>query len=184
MPSPDLVTLFVAPLNRLEVTYMVTGALAAGMYGEARLTNDVDLVLALTEGDALRLHAEFDDSAFYVPPIEVIEIERRRSLYGHFNLIHYDTAFRADVYLAGEDPLHAWAFARRERVVVGGEPIWVAPPEYVILRKLQYLRDGASDKHVQDIRAMLRTLAGRIDHDTLLATAQRLGLHAEWERIV
>ncbi len=43
VPTPDLVSLFVEPLNRLGVMYMVTGAVAAIVYGEPRLTNDIDL---------------------------------------------------------------------------------------------------------------------------------------------
>ena len=42
MSSPDLISLFIAPLNRLGVPYMVTGAVAAIIYGEPRLTNDID----------------------------------------------------------------------------------------------------------------------------------------------
>lgn len=32
-----------------------------------------------------------------------------------------------------------------------GEPIWLAPIEYVILRKLKVFREGGSDKHLRDI---------------------------------
>jgi len=177
---PDLISLFVAPLNRLGVPYMVTGSLAAGTYGEARLTNDVDLVIILSAPDVGRFHAEFDESSFYVPPLEAIEAERRRPRHGHFNLIHHDSAYKADVYLAGDDPLHAWAFERRERVLVGAEPVWIAPPEYVIVRKLQYYRDGGSPKHVSDIAAMLMVLGERVDQATLLDRIEENRLGAEW----
>jgi len=30
-----------------------------------------------------------------------------------------------------------------------------APPEYAIVRKLDYYREGHAEKHVRDIRAML-----------------------------
>jgi hypothetical protein len=162
---------------------MVTGALAAGMYGDARLTNDIDLVVRLSEDEAIRLQATFDIAEFYVPPLEVIQIERQRPLHGHFNLIHYDSAFRADVYLVGTDPLHHWALHGRRQVMFDGEPVWTAPPEYVILRKLQYRRDGGSDKHVQDIRAMLRTLGDRLDRETLHAAVRQLGLEEEWAQL-
>lgn len=55
MPSIDLLSLFVAPLDRLGLSYMATGAVAAIIYGDPRLTNDVDLVVELTDGDAERL---------------------------------------------------------------------------------------------------------------------------------
>ncbi len=187
MPSPepdaDLITLFVAPLNRLGATYMVTGAVAAIVYGEPRLTNDIDLVVALAEREVARLEAAFDPSEFYVPPTETLIAEAQRPLGGHFNVIHGATALKADMYVAGADPLHAWAFERRRQIVVAGETIWLAPPEYVMLRKLQYLRDGGSDKHRRDVRAMLRELGDAIDRPALLAHIRQLGLNAEWTSI-
>jgi len=35
------------------------------------------------------------------PPVEVIEIEARRALHGHFNVIHVPTSLKADIYPAG-----------------------------------------------------------------------------------
>ena len=159
---------------------MVTGSLAAGAYGEARLTNDVDLVIILSAADAVRFHQMFDRPTFYVPPLDVIETERRRQRYGHFNVIHHASAYKADVYLAGDDPLHAWAFERREQVVVETEPVWLAPPAYVILRKLQYLRDGGSTKHVADIVGMLTALGDRIDRPALLRQVDEQHLGTAW----
>ena len=34
-------------------------------------------------------------------------------------------------------------------------PVRVAPPEYVILRKLSFYQEGGSEKHVRDIRGVL-----------------------------
>ena len=46
-PAPSLVGLFIAPLNRANIDYVVTGGLAAIVYGHPRLTLDVDLVIRL-----------------------------------------------------------------------------------------------------------------------------------------
>jgi len=70
VPSPDLVSLFVSLLNRLGATYMVTGAIAAIIYGEPRFMNDIDVVLALSRHEARRLPELFDSAAFYLPPAE------------------------------------------------------------------------------------------------------------------
>ena len=51
MPEPELFLLFVRPLNRANIRYMVTGSVAAIFYGEPRLTHDVDLVAFLNEAD-------------------------------------------------------------------------------------------------------------------------------------
>ena len=45
METPDLFSLFVRPLHRSGLRYMVSGSLASVYYGEPRLTLDVDLVV-------------------------------------------------------------------------------------------------------------------------------------------
>jgi hypothetical protein len=55
----------------------------------------------------------------------VIEEERQRSQYGHFNIIHRDTALRADFYVAS-DALHAWAFERRRAEHISGGTVCFA----------------------------------------------------------
>jgi len=181
--APDLVSLFVVPLNTLGISYMVTGAVAAIIYGEPRLTRDLDLVVALGPGDAARLVAAFPGDQFYVPPLEVVEHEGRRPTGGHFNVIHHATTLKADCYAIGTDPLHAWAMDRRVRQDAGGVDVWVAPPEYVIVRKLEWLRDGASWKHLDDIRAMLRVSGSQLDQATLDQWIARLGLEQEWQLV-
>jgi hypothetical protein len=182
--APDLISVFVAPLNALGLTYMVTGAVAAIVYGEPRLTNDIDLVIVLDDATVLQLAGAFDQTAFYVPPMDIMVMEAHRPAHGHFNIIHAATSLKADVYPAGTDPLHAWALARRQEIRVGGESVWIAPIEYVVLRKLEYLRDGASDKHRRDIRAMLREAGDRVDQAALLLEVERRGLTAVWRGVV
>lgn len=177
---PDLLGLFVAPLNELDIPYMVTGAVAAVVYGEPRFTRDLDVVIALDPADAARLAAALPDDAFYVPPVEVIAEEARRPRHGRFNLIHHATALKADCYPAGDDPLHAWAMPRRVRHEVDDLAVWIAPIEYVILRKLEWHRDGGGERHLTDVRAMLRVSGDRLDRDALLDWIGRLGLHEPW----
>jgi hypothetical protein len=79
------------------------------------------------------------------------------------------------VYTIGADPLHRWAIDRRKATTIDGYTVWLAPPEYVALRKLQYFRDGGSEKHLRDVRAMLRQLGPDIDRPFLeTETATRL----------
>ena len=42
MPEPELSLLFIRPLNWLGVRYLFSGSVAAILYGEPRLTHDVD----------------------------------------------------------------------------------------------------------------------------------------------
>ncbi|MEX1258579.1 MAG: nucleotidyl transferase AbiEii/AbiGii toxin family protein [Gemmatimonadota bacterium] len=181
MTDPDLIALFIGPLEETEIPYMVTGGVAAVIYGDPRFTRDIDIVLELRPVDTRRLAAAFGGGDFYVPPEEVLQEESNRSRGGHFNIIHRDTALRADVYLAGNDPLHAWAFVRRRRVTTEGLAIWIAPIEYVILRKLACYRDSRSDRHLRDVAMMLRISRDAVDEAELVRWLTNLDLGGPME---
>jgi hypothetical protein len=180
MPARNPLAPFVDPLERLGLPYCVTGSVAASVYGEPRLTADIDVVLLLGAGDIAALRAAFPEDAYYVPPDETLRLQTARAARGMFNLIHHATQFKADIYVAASDPLHAWALSRRRRISLEGSAMWLAPPEYVILRKLEYLREGGQDKHVRDIRFILAST--EIDRAVLDREVARLGLEAEWQR--
>lgn len=183
MSEGDLFLVFVREFEALGLRYMLTGSVASTLYGEPRVTHDVDVVLALPRAMIRRLVAAFPIERFYCPPEEVLIQEALRRQRGHFNLITHDTGFKADVYLANEDPLHEEALSRRRRLEVEGVGVWVAPPEYVIVRKLEFYREGGSEKHLRDIRAMLSISGELIDVPWLEAWIRRLGLAREWELV-
>jgi len=183
MPEANLFLLFTRRLNTLAVTYMVSGSVAVIVYGEPRLTHDVDLIVVLGREHIARLTAAFPPAEFYCPPVEVIAVEAAREQRGHFNIIHHETGFKADVYLSGRDPLHAWGLARAKRLEVEGEPLVVAPPEYVILRKLEYFREGGSEKHLRDIRSILAISPELIQQTELEQQIAGRGLQEIWKQI-
>ncbi len=183
MPEPDFITVFVSLLNRTGIRYMITGSVACVVYGEPRLTHDVDLVLEVSAGAAVKKILEaFPLDEFYCPPFESLMIEAKRPLRGHFNLIHHETGLKADIYTVGQDPLHHWAMANRKSFQISGEQVWLAPPEYVILRKLQFYREGGSDKHLQDISGILEMLPEELNLEWLGQKIADYGLTGEWEK--
>ncbi|MBA3498120.1 MAG: hypothetical protein H0T86_13535 [Gemmatimonadales bacterium] len=126
-PDASLISLFVRPLNQLRIPYMVTDGVASVVYGEPRFTRDIDLVIALRPSDARRFADAWPAGEFYIPPVEVIEEESGRTAHGHFNLLHHQTAMRADVYLPGSDALNVWAFAHTVTRRVASDEVLLAP---------------------------------------------------------
>lgn len=183
MSETDLVLLYTRRLERAGFTYMITGSVAGVFYGEPRVTHDVDLVLALKQRDAPRIGELFPLEEFYCPPEEIIVQEVLRAQRGHFNLIHHESGFKADVFLANRDPLHQWALSERRTVEVDGEPVRVAPLEYVILRKLEFYREGGSEKHLRDIEAMLRVSGELIRKDVLQRWVVSRGVEETWRSV-
>ena len=178
--SPEPLWLFVLPLNAASLRYIVTGATAAILYGAPRLTNDLDLVLQLSDDDSRRLPELFPARDFYLPPREVLEVERARPARGHFNIIHMATGYKADVYLCGSDPLHLWALRERRNVHLDGGEVWLAPPEYVIIRKLEFYVEGGSEKHLADIRSIRNASGTALDMEFLRREIAQRALADSW----
>jgi hypothetical protein len=160
---------------------MITGSVASMIYGEPRLTHDIDLVIGLDQDDAERFSEAFPIEEFYCPPPEIITVEVGRRQRGHFNLIHHETGFKADIYLAGKERLHQWALNNLKSADMNGEIFQIAPVEYVILRKLEYYREGGSEKHLRDIAGILSVSSDRIDFDQLSEKIREYSLEKEWE---
>jgi len=177
VPEPDLISLFVVPLNRLGLeSYMISGSLAAIEYGEPRLTLDVDIALLLPESRVDQLATAFPEPDYYCPPADVLASEINRPNRGHFNVIHISSGLKADFYPSQNHPLFEWALANRKRIQIRENRVWLAPPEYVILWKLEFYREGAGDKHLRDIRGMLAVSADQIDLPFLNEWAEKLDL--------
>lgn len=181
MTDPDFIGLFIEPLETQGFSYMITGGVASVIYGEPRFTRDIDIVLELPESGIKGLAQAFSSPDFYLPPVENLRKEAFRPRHGHFNIIHRGTALRADVYLLGDDPLHAWAFGLRVRIPLDASiAIWLAPVEYVIVRKLEYYAISGSDRHLRDISMMLEVSGEKVDRAQLRGWVERLGLDEAW----
>lgn len=182
MPEPDELSLFAVRLEAIHAPYMITGATAAILYGQPRVTNDLDVVLSLDDTARTRLIQAFPETEFYVPPESVIRAEQARQQRGHFNLIHHETGYKADIYLAGADPLHAWALPLRRRLRWSADlELMVAPPEYVVLRKLEFFREGGSAKHPLDIRSIQETTG--LNEAAMEPWLARMNLADLWQEI-
>jgi hypothetical protein len=102
---------------------------------------------------------------------------------GHFNIIHQATGFKADIYPIGSESLHNWAIANRRKVALSGDVVWLAPPEYVIVRKLQYYAEGESPKHLADIRSIFEISPNLINHHILMGFIEQYDLRKGYQQV-
>lgn len=177
--DPDLVR-FAALLEDHDLPCMVVGSVATVIWGEPRSTIDIDLVVAVTVDDAERLAHLFLPPRYYAPPVEVIRREIARPDGGTFNLIDTDTGLKADIYPSANDPMNRWGMARRVAVETGSSTIYVAPVSCVIAGKLRYFALSGQDKHLRDIRGMLRLSAAQLDRNFVDAAARQHGVEQAW----
>lgn len=59
--------------------------------------------------------------------------------------------------------------------------MWLAPIEYVIVKKLEYFKVGGSERHLRDVARMLRVSDSLVDRDAVQHWVARLGLSAQWD---
>jgi hypothetical protein len=183
MPEANPFLIFLEQFEKSNLPYMVTGSVASIIYGEPRMTHDIDIVLELCIESVHDFLSLFPSDEFYCPPKEVVRTEIARETRGHFNIIHHNTGFKADIYPVGQDQLHKWAMVNRKKILFSGIHIWVAPPEYVIVRKLEYYKEGGSSKHIRDIRKMIDLSGSTIDMKQLNYWLAMYKLSDQWKLV-
>ena len=181
MQDLNLFALYTELLNKYNIRYFITGSVASIVYGDPRLTHDIDLVINLNSSQVDDLIKAFPSKEFYCPPKDVIITELNRLSRGHFNLIHHETGFKADIYFTGKEELQHWAMQNSKQIEFAGSVIYVAPPEYVIIKKLEFYKEGKAQKHLLDIKAMLLNSSDLIDYSLLNKLIHEGGFTSEWK---
>jgi len=158
---------------------MVTGSVAGMLYGKPRMTNDMDVVVALERKSAERLLGRFSTGEFYIPPVEAVQAEILRR--GQFNLIHSASGAKVDFVIQKNTEFAIEEFSRRITIPFSNDTnACSATPEDVILSKLMYFQIGESEKHLRDIRGIIAVSRADLDLEYLDGWVRRLGLDKQW----
>jgi hypothetical protein len=179
MEQSDLLRYVAGVLGTMRLRYFVTGSTATIVYGEVRFTNDIDIVVDLPEARVDNFCRQFPSGQFYVSPEAALDAVRTR---GQFNIIHPESGLKIDVIIPAENSFNDSRFSRA-RVIHAGDNLEVcfASPEDAIIKKLEYYEMGGSEKHLRDIRGILKVSKGRIDLGYINKWAAALGLGEIWE---
>jgi hypothetical protein len=176
----DLLRYLAEVFERLQLRYAVTGSMATIAYGEARFTNDIDVVVELSPSQVDGIVAAFPAPDFYISrsAVESAVSSRRQ-----FNIIGVTSGLKVDVIVATTSDFDRQRLDRTRRLpTFPDRTVSFASPEDVIIKKLQYFCDGGSEKHLRDIAGVIRVQGDRIDRDRIVEWARRLGLSEAWER--
>lgn len=75
MVSSDVAAVFVGVLRQLDsgaIPYMIVGSVGSIVYGEPRMTKDMDIVIAVGPPSAIVFETLFPPDHYYCPPAEVL----------------------------------------------------------------------------------------------------------------
>lgn len=182
MEQSELVRLVVRAFESLNIPYMITGSHASAYYGEPRFTRDIDIVAEIQEEQVDGFARYFPLNEFYCDKDMIVtEIKRR----GQFNIIHAASGLKIDIILTKETPFSKAEFSRRRRSkVFSDQETNFATPEDVIIKKMDFYKQGGSEKHLRDITGILKISGDAVDKAYITDWATRLGLTEIWNAIL
>jgi hypothetical protein len=182
MEQSELLRHVVDALERLRISYLVTGSTATIAFGEPRFTNDIDIVVDIEYRHVADFCRSFPAPEFYLSDTAVRQAIHHR---GQVNLLHPGSGLKVDLIIRQDTPFDQSRFARGVRISPEpGLEATFASPEDVIVKKLEYYRDGGSEKHLRDITGVLRVTGERIDRAYIERWAAKLGLETIWQAVL
>jgi len=146
-------------LNRIGISYMLTGSMASNYWGIPRTTHDLDFVLVMQRHQIDSLVAAFA-SGFFIQPQSV------RSAFGppyQFNVLDEQSALKADFWLLQDSAFEQSAFGRRLSVDLFGVRGAIATAEDVLLHKLHWNSITPSERQLQDAAGVYAVQADALD---------------------
>jgi len=172
-------------LDTLSIPYYVGGSIASSAHGEPRSTQDADIAISIRKEQTQSLMQAMQ-SEFYISDIAVEDALRGRS--SSFNVIHLETAIKADIYLIKPDREYEQSqLSRRQQFYPDDRPeltFYICSPEDIILQKLIWYRMSRfqSDKQWRDILGVMKLQADSLDRAYLQHWSSQLNVASEIDR--
>lgn len=170
-------------LDNLEIEYAVTGGMAVVVWGRPRFTHDVDMVVALSEGQVQGLA----DALRALNPAGYVDEEMMKDAVAHsgeFNFIDPETSVKVDFWVGRGDAFDASFRKRRIAKTIQGTTVYFASPEDLILSKLLWFKQTQSTRQLEDIESILSISGDVLDHAYISEWTARLGVVETWESIL
>jgi hypothetical protein len=182
MEQYDLLGLLVKRLESLGVRYFITGSVASMVYGEPRLTNDIDVVADIQPGHVAGLRALFPHPEFYLSEEAAREAIRLRS---QFNILHPASGLKVDIIIPKRSDFDDSRFERVKRLrPLENVEANFSSPEDVIVKKLDFYREGGSEKHLRDIAGIIKYSGDTLDLGYINTWADRFRVRETWDKVL
>jgi len=166
----------VEALDRRGIPYLVSGSIASGIHGIYRASLDVDLVAGLQPAQVAEFVRELGGDFYADPEAMQDALRAERS----FNLIHFATSYKFDIFPLLRDPYQQMQFSRRavREIVLETQTLIVpvATAEDTLLMKLVRFRSGGevSERQWNDVRGIVAVQGGSLDREYLIRWAAHL----------
>ena len=164
-------------LERLGIRYLLTGGIAATLHGRPRFTRDIDVVIDPTKAQLSQLLDTLD-------PNFVVNHDAAQDAFaqhGEFNAIHRALIFKVDFWFSTGNAFDRSRLVRAQAMEIAPAlTARIATPEDVIISKLLWLQQGATDRSSDDVHGIVRARGAELDLAYLEYMIREMGLQAIW----
>jgi len=183
--STRMMLLVTNTFEKMGIPYAVGGSIASSLHGVMRSTIDVDIVADLRM-DQIDSFIHELSGQFYADDEMIREAVERHS---SFNLIHYETSYKVDVFIPKARNFDRKQLERRRITPVAEDAkqaVYLVSAEDAVLAKLEWYQMGGevSDRQWRDILGVVKTKAGGLDLDYLRQMAMELKVTDLLERAI
>lgn len=166
-------------LERADIQYMLVGSFASTHYSSPRSTQDIDIVISATPAQVQLLIETLCQNNYYVQLDDALGAQKRESL---FNIIDQKTGWKIDLIFRKSTTFGQEEFRRRRKIELRGLPIFVASPEDIIIAKLDWAKQGGSQRQIEDAASVLQVQGEELDIRYLEKWVSQLHLEELWKR--
>lgn len=157
---------------------MLAGSFASSYHGDPRTTNDIDLVIAPSRRSLEEFVSSLDPDSYYVSAEAAAEALRRE---GQFNVIMLESGWKADLILRKNRPFSRSEFERRQPASIDDTEVYVATAEDTLVAKLEWAREGGSERQLRDVAGILEVRGDDLDFAYIEEWVAELGLGPQWD---
>jgi hypothetical protein len=184
MSNSDVISALHPVINLLEelnIPYYIGGSIASSSLGISRATMDVDVITNLNTMHVERIVQQLNEE-YYVDGEMIKDAIQHKST---FNVIHHQTTYKIDFFIAKSTEYQQSIFERitRKKLVDKEDSInvFICAPEDVVLTKLIWYKErgGTSEKQWNDILGVLKIQRNNLDLEYLLHWAEKLSVKFE-----
>ncbi|NIR52244.1 hypothetical protein GWO43_26995 [candidate division KSB1 bacterium] len=178
---PDIISVIKPVTNAFEelgIDYQIGGSIASSVYGVPRSTLDADLVADIRPKH-IHLLVNKLESNYYIDELMIREAIKTS---GSFNLVHYQSTMKIDVFIPKPRAYDKESLQRRRQQPLDETKkrakFYLVSPEDIILNKLEWYRLGneLSDRQWNDVLGVLKVQKDRLDIGYLQRWALELGI--------
>ncbi len=164
-------------LERLKLSFMLTGSLAMSHYTEPRMTRDLDIVVNISQGAIKNFCDEFAKD-YYLAEEAVTDAVKTLFV---FNIIHLQSNVKVDFIVRKNSEFRLTEFERRKKISFGNFESWIASKEDLIISKIEWINISDSDLQKRDVKNLLKS---GYDTDYLLYWLKKLNLFEIYEKLI